>query len=136
MARDGLLPQRLSKVHPRFGTPVLMTFVTSVIVALIAAFVPLQNIAAVANAGTLIAFIAVAVCMIVTRRTHPLHPRMYSEAATWIIGVVAILGCIYLFSSLQTRTMISVLIWNVVGLAIYLLWARRNSLLESGAGAK
>jgi APA family basic amino acid/polyamine antiporter len=104
MARDGLLPQRLSKVHPRFGTPVLMTFITSVIVALIAAFVPLQNIAAVANAGTLIAFIAVAVCMIVTRRTHPQHPRMFGAAATWIIGVVAVLGCLYLFDSLQTRT--------------------------------
>jgi len=133
MARDGLLPQRLSAVHPRFGTPVLMTFITSIIVALIAAFVPLQNIAAVANAGTLIAFIAVAVCMIVTRRTHPEHPRMYGPAATWIIGIVAIVGCIYLFSSLQTRTMISVLIWNVVGLAIYLLWARRKSLLEPAA---
>jgi APA family basic amino acid/polyamine antiporter len=73
------------------------------------------------------------VCMIVTRRTHPEHPRMYGLAATWIIGIVAIVGCIYLFSSLQTRTMISVLIWNVVGLAIYLLWARRKSLLEPAA---
>jgi APA family basic amino acid/polyamine antiporter len=61
---------------------------------------------------------------------------MYGEVTTWIIGIVAIVGCIYLFSSLQTRTMISVLIWNVVGLAIYFLWARRNSLLESGAGAQ
>jgi basic amino acid/polyamine antiporter, APA family len=130
MARDGLLPQRLSAVHPRFGTPVLMTFITSVIVALIAAFVPLQNIAAVANAGTLIAFIAVAVCMMVTRSTHPQHPRMFSAGATWIIGIGAVIGCIYLFSSLQTRTMISVLIWNVVGLAVYLLWARHKSLLE------
>ena len=128
MARDGLLPQRLSKVHPRFGTPVLMTFITSIIVALIAAFVPLQNIAAVANAGTLIAFIAVAVCMMVTRKTHPEHPRMFGAGATWIIGVAAVIGCIYLFSSLQTRTMVSVLIWNVVGLAIYLLWARHKSL--------
>jgi APA family basic amino acid/polyamine antiporter len=130
MARDGLLPQRLSRVHPRTGTPVLMTFITSIIVAIIAAFVPLQNIAAVANAGTLIAFIAVAVCMMVTRKTHPEHPRMFGAGATWIIGIVAVIGCIYLFSSLQTRTMVSVLIWNVVGLAIYLLWARRKSLLE------
>jgi APA family basic amino acid/polyamine antiporter len=133
MARDGLLPQRLSKVHPRFGTPVLMTFITSIIVAIIAAFVPLQNIAAVANAGTLIAFIAVAVCMMVMRKTHPEHPRLFSAGATWIIGIVAVIGCIYLFSSLQTRTMVSVLIWNVVGLAIYLLWARRRSLLEPAA---
>jgi APA family basic amino acid/polyamine antiporter len=130
MARDGLLPQRLSAVHPRTGTPVLMTFITSIIVALIAAFVPLQNIAAVANAGTLIAFIAVAVCMMVTRRTHPQHPRMFGETATWIIGIVAVLGCLYLFYSLQTRTKIYVLIWNAVGLVIYLLWARRKSLLE------
>jgi basic amino acid/polyamine antiporter, APA family len=133
MARDGLLPQRLSAVNPRTGTPVLMTFITSIIVALIAAFVPLQNIAAVANAGTLIAFIAVAVCMIVTRRTHPQHPRMFGETATWIIGIVAVLGCLYLFYSLQTRTKIYVLIWNVVGLLIYLLWARRKSLLEPAA---
>jgi APA family basic amino acid/polyamine antiporter len=134
MARDGLLPQRLSRVHPRFGTPVLMTFITSIIVAIIAAFVPLQNIAAVANAGTLIAFIAVAVCMMVTRKTHPQHPRIFGAGATWIIGIVAVIGCIYLFSSLQTRTMVSVLIWNVVGLAIYLLWARRKSLLEPAPG--
>jgi basic amino acid/polyamine antiporter, APA family len=136
MARDGLLPQRLSAVHPRFGTPVLMTFITSIIVALIAAFVPLQNIASVANAGTLIAFIAVAVCMMVTRKTHPQHPRMFGPVATWIIGIVAVLGCLYLFDSLQTRTKISVLIWNVVGLAIYLLWARRRSLLQPAPGSE
>lgn len=133
MARDGLLPQRLSVVNPRSGTPVLMTFITSIIVALIAAFVPLQDIASVANAGTLIAFIAVAVCMMVTRRTHPQHPRMFGPTATWIIGIVAVVGCVYLFSSLQRKTMLSALIWNVVGLAIYLLWARRKSLLEPAA---
>ena len=134
MARDGLLAHRLSVVHPRFGTPVLMTFITSIIVALIAAFVPLDDIASVANAGTLIAFIAVAVCMVVTRTTHPEPPRMFSQLATWIIAIVAVVGCIWLFSSLQRVTMYSVLIWNGVGLLIYLLWARRKSLLEPGAG--
>jgi APA family basic amino acid/polyamine antiporter len=58
---------------------------------------------------------------------------MFGPASTWIIGIVAVLGCLYLFDSLQTRTKISVLIWNVVGLAIYLLWARRKSLLEPAA---
>ncbi len=131
MARDGLLPQRLSAVHPRFGTPVLMTFITSVIVALIAAFVPLQNIAAVANAGTLIAFIAVAVCMIVTRRLIPQHPRMFGPAATWIIGIGGDRRLhLPVLQPADAGRCISVLIWNVVGLAIYLLWARRRSLLE------
>jgi APA family basic amino acid/polyamine antiporter len=61
---------------------------------------------------------------------------MFGAAATWIIGVVAVLGCLYLFDSLQTRTKYYVLIWNIVGLAIYLLWARRKSLLEPGAAAR
>jgi APA family basic amino acid/polyamine antiporter len=136
MARRRCCRSGSARFHPRFGTPVLVTFITNVIVALIAAFVPLQNIAAVANAGTLIAFIAVAVCMVVTRSTHPQQPRMFGAVTTWIICIVAVLGCLYLFDSLQTRTKYYVLIWNIVGLAIYLLWARHKSLLEPGAGAK
>jgi APA family basic amino acid/polyamine antiporter len=130
MARDGLLPQRLSRVHPRFGTPALMTMITGVIVAVIAAYLPLRSIAELANAGTLIAFIAVAVCMIVMRAKQPQHPRIFGLAATWIIGVLAIIGCIFLFIGLPNITKWGVLIWNAVGLAVYLLWARRQSLLE------
>lgn len=129
MARDGLLPQRLSVVHPRFGTPVLMTLITGVIVAAIAAYLPLQKIAELANAGTLTAFIAVGACMIVMRYKAPEHRRMFGTTATWIIGVLAIVGCIYLFFSLRRTTMISFLIWNAGGLAVYLLYARRKSAL-------
>ena len=134
MARDGLLPQRLSRVHPRFGTPALMTMITGVIVAAIAAYLPLKEIAALANAGTLIAFIAVAVCMIVLRMKHPQHPRIFGAVTTWIIGLLAIVGCIFLFFGLPHITKRNALIWNAVGLVIYLLWARRKSLLEPGAG--
>jgi APA family basic amino acid/polyamine antiporter len=130
MARDGLLPQRLSKVHPRFGTPALMTMIVGVIVAAIAAYLPLRDIAALANAGTLIAFIAVAVCMIVLRTKQPQHPRIFGAAMTWIIGVLAIIGCIFLFVGLPHVTKLGSLLWNAVGLVIYLLWARRRSLLE------
>ena len=81
------------------------------------------------------------------RRSHPVRRRNPSQAAdvlppmvtisasrgraaAALIAIVAVLGCLYLFESLQTRTKYYVLIWNVVGLAIYLLWARRKSLLE------
>lgn len=131
MARDGLLPQRLSAVHPRFGTPVLMTLITGVIVAAIAAYLPLQAIAEVANAGTLIAFIAVAVCMMVMRVKVPAYPRIFSAAATWTIGILAIIGCIYLLMSLPWATISRVLKWNAAGLLIYLLWARHRSVLAS-----
>jgi basic amino acid/polyamine antiporter, APA family len=135
MARDGLLPQRLSVVHPRFGTPVLMTMITGVIVAAIAAYLPLKEIAELANAGTLIAFIAVAVCMIVMRAKEPSHPRIFGAAATWIIGVLAILGCAYLFLNLPLATIYRCIIWNAAGLAVYLLWARHRSVLALAASS-
>lgn len=129
MARDGLLPQRLSAVSPRSGTPVLMTMITGVIVAAIAAYLPLQQIAELANAGTLVAFIAVAVCMLVLRSQAPEHQRIFGPRATWAIGLLAIAGCAYLFINLPGATIYRFFIWNAIGLAVYLLWARRKSVL-------
>jgi APA family basic amino acid/polyamine antiporter len=129
MARDGLLPQRLSAVNPRFGTPVLMTMITGIIVAAIAAFLPLQRIAEVANAGTLTAFIAVSVCMIVMQMRVPDHERIFGPVSSWVIGLLAIGGCAYLFFSLPSKTIYFFFIWNAAGLLVYLLWARRKSVL-------
>ncbi len=129
MARDGLLPQRLSVVHQRFGTPVAMTAITGVIVAAIAAFLPLQQIAELANAGTLAAFIAVAVCMLKMRREAPEHPRLFKAPWAWFIGPLAIIGCAYLFVSLPFATMWRFFAWNALGLAVYFLYARHTSRL-------
>jgi APA family basic amino acid/polyamine antiporter len=131
MARDGLLPQRLSAVSERSGTPILMTLVTGVIVAAIAGFVPLQKIAELANAGTLMAFIAVATCMLVMRQRLPDHPRLFSVPLPWLVGIVAIVGCIYLFVSLPTITKTFFAIWMAVGLVVYFLYARHKSALAT-----
>jgi APA family basic amino acid/polyamine antiporter len=130
MARDGLLPQKLSAIHPRFGTPFTMTLITGVIVAAIAAFLPLREIAELANAGTLVAFIAVAVCMLKLRREAPSHARIFRAPLAWIIGPLAIVGCIYLFLSLPFATIWRFFAWNALGLLVYLLYARRRSLLN------
>jgi APA family basic amino acid/polyamine antiporter len=129
MARDGLLPQRLSAIHPRFGTPVLMTLVTGVIVAIIAGLLPLKEIAELANAGTLVAFIAVAVCMMVLRVKAPNQPRLFRAPLPWVIGPLGIIGCAYLFISLPFATVWRFFAWNALGLIVYLLYARRQSLL-------
>lgn len=133
MARDGLLPRRLSVVNPRSGTPVLMTMITGVIVAILAGLLPLKEIAELANAGTLVAFIAVAVCMLVLRSRAPHHPRTFSAPLPWLIGPCAIVGCAYLFWSLPFLTVQRFLIWNGVGLLAYLLYARRRSTLALDA---
>jgi APA family basic amino acid/polyamine antiporter len=133
MARDGLLPQRLSAIHPRFGTPVLMTLVTGVIVAAIAAFLPLQQIAELANAGTLVAFIAVAVCMMKLRIQAPGQQRLFRAPWVWVIGPLGIIGCLYLFVSLPFATIWRFFAWNALGLLVYLLYARHKSLLANAA---
>jgi APA family basic amino acid/polyamine antiporter len=129
MARDGLLPQRLSAINPRTGSPVLMTLLTGVIVAIIAGLLPLNEIAALANAGTLAAFIAVAVCMMMLRVKAPDAPRKFRSPVWWLVGPLAILGCLYLFWNLPPITQKWFFIWNAAGLLIYLLFARHKSVL-------
>jgi APA family basic amino acid/polyamine antiporter len=129
MARDGLLPQRLSVVNEKSGTPVLMTMITGVIVAAIAGFLPLQRIAEVANAGTLVAFIAVAVCMLVLRNKAPNAPRPFRTPAATLVAWAAIAGCAYLFVSLPGVTKLTFVIWNAIGIVVYFGYARFQSAL-------
>jgi APA family basic amino acid/polyamine antiporter len=127
MARDGLLPRRLAKVSPRTGAPTLITLVTGVSVAAVAGFFRLDEIAELANAGTLVAFIAVGACLMILRRRFPDLPRLFRCPAPYVVGTLAILGCIYLFISLPTSTITRFALWNVIGLAIYFAYGRRRS---------
>jgi len=129
MARDGLLPRTLAKVSARTGTPVTMTALTALIAAAIAGFLPLGQIAALANAGTLCAFIAVGVCMMVLRIREPGRQRVFRAPLWWLVGPLGIAGCLYLFSSLPSLTIGLFFLWNGLGVVLYLLFARRSSLL-------
>ena len=126
MARDGLLPASLARVSGR-GSPVRITLFTAVIVALLAGIVPLADLAALANAGTLTAFVAVAICMLVMRRRAPDAARTFRTPAPLLVGAVAILGCLYLFYSLPVRTQLWFLGAHIVGFAIYFLYSARRS---------
>ncbi len=132
MARDGLLPRVMAKVSAR-GTPVRSTLFTAVLVGMIAGVFPLDEIAALANAGTLAAFVAVAICMLVLRRRAPDLPRLFRTPAPWLIGGIAIAGCIYLFISLPAQTQMYFVIWNVIGLAVYLVFGRRHASIAKEA---
>lgn len=131
MGRDGLLPSALARINPRTGSPTLVTGVTGVVVAVIAGMLPLKEIAELANAGTLVAFVAVGTCLLVLRRREPARPRLFRAPAAWLIGPLAIAGCLYLFVSLPTATIVRFLIWNVVGLVVYLAYSARTSHLNA-----
>ena len=121
MARDGLLPQSLARVSKR-GTPVRITIFTAIVVAIIAAIFPLNEIAALANAGTLTAFVAVCAAMLAMRRREPGRERKFTVPLPWVVGTVGILGCCYLFYSLPVRTQTWFLIWNLFGLVVYWIY--------------
>nr|WP_295370336.1 amino acid permease [uncultured Sphingosinicella sp.] len=132
MARDGLLPRNLARVSSR-GSPVRITIFTAILVAILAGLIPLDELAALANAGTLTAFIAVSACMLIMRRREPNMTRAFRTPLAWPVGIFAILGCAYLFISLPQTTQLYFLIAHVVGLAIYLLYGSRRSLAGAGA---
>ncbi|AKO06345.1 amino acid permease [Xanthomonas oryzae pv. oryzicola] len=131
MSRDGLLPRGLSKVNARTGTPVAITLFTAVLVAALAGVARLDEIAALANAGTLAAFTAVAACLLVLRVREPGRARAFRTPLAWVVGPVAILGCLYLFWSLPSKTQGWFLLWNALGVVVYLAYGRRNSRLNS-----
>jgi APA family basic amino acid/polyamine antiporter len=122
MARDGMLPQSLATVSSR-GSPVRITIFTGLVVAVIAGIFPLDEIAALANAGTLAAFVAVCAAMLTLRRQRPDAERKFRTPLAWVVGPAGILGCLYLFMSLPVRTQTYFLIWNLIGLGVYLVYA-------------
>lgn len=126
MARDGFLPQSLAKISKR-GTPVRITIVTAVLVAIIAGLLPIDEIAALANAGTLIAFTAVGACLLVLRRRSPDLRRPFRTPAAWFVGLGAICGCAYLFISLPTDTILACFGWNALGLVVYFLYGQKRA---------
>jgi basic amino acid/polyamine antiporter, APA family len=136
MARDGLLPRGLSKVSPRTGTPIRITAITGLFVAAVAGFFRLDEIAELANAGTLLAFIAVGGCMMILRKTRPDLPRVFRCPAPFLVGTLTILGCAYLIASLPTHTLTRFLMWNLIGIAVYFIYSRAHSAASRAAPAE
>ena len=124
VARDGLLPPSLARVSKR-GTPVRITVFTAVVTSVFAGLIPLTSIAALANAGTLAAFVAVCSAMLVLRRREPDAERKFRAPLPWVIGIFGILGCIYLFISLPSRTQLFFLSAQVIGLVLYAIYGSR-----------
>lgn len=127
MGRDGTLPGFLSRVHAKTGTPVATTVFTAIVIAAIAGLFRLDEIAALANAGTLVAFTSVGICILVLRKTEPDAPRKFKAPCVWIIGPVSAIGCIYLFFSLPGKTQFYFLIWNIIGIVLYFCYGYRKS---------
>ncbi|QQX84675.1 amino acid permease [Cupriavidus necator] len=134
MSRDGLLPERLSSVHPVHATPYFATWTVGIVFAAIAAFVPLNVLAELINIGTLAAFTLISVAVLVLRKTRPELPRAFRCPGVPVVPLLSIGFCLFLMAHLQALTWIAFLVWLAVGLVIYFGYARRNAVLHNHGG--
>ncbi len=132
MSRDGLLPRAFSRVHERFRTPYVSTWVAGILVAIPAAIFDIGTLADLSNIGTLFAFLLVSAGVLVLRRTQPERPRAFRVPWVPVVPLAAIACCLVLMASLPVETWIRFLVWLVIGLAIYFGYSRKRSELYQG----
>ena len=127
MSRDGLLPESLSRVHPKYNTPHVVTLITGAFVTVAAAFFPVGKLADISNCGTLFAFFMVAFGVMALRRSDPDRIRHFRTPFVFVVGPLALVGCAYLFFSLSLYTQLLFLGWTVFGLFIYAFYGYKRS---------
>ena len=132
MSRDGLLPDVLSRVHPKWRTPHIVTAITGVAVAFAAAFLPVGQLADIANAGTLYAFMMVAIAVWLLRKRDPGRERSFRVPALPLVALLTVVGCLFLFFNLPIEAMLVLPIWGAVGFLIYFAYSRSHSHLGKG----
>ena len=129
MSRDNLLPRYFARAHPRFRTPYRITIITGVVVAIMAAFVDLEQLAALVNIGTLFAFCLVSIGVIILRRTQPNLHRAFRTPLVPVVPILAVLACLALMLMLPAATWWRFSIWMAIGLVVYFLYSMRKSRL-------
>ncbi len=132
MSRDGLLPAAFSRIHPKYGTPHFITVITGIAVALFAGFFPVGQLANISNSGTLFAFAAVSIAVLMLRRTDPNRRRPFRTPLVGLVAPLSIAGCAYLFWSLDQKSKVLFAIWAAIGLVVYFIYSRNRSHVGQG----
>jgi APA family basic amino acid/polyamine antiporter len=134
MSKDGLLPAWVSKVHPKFQTPWIITIVTGLLVALPAGFLTVREAGALVSIGTLLAFVIVAVGVMILRVREPELHRPFKTPMVWVVAPLSAISALYLMWYLPWMTWERLLIWLAIGLVVYFAYGYKNSALKkSGA---
>ncbi len=133
MAQDGLLPAFFSRVHPRFGTPFASQALIGVIVALVAASFPIGLLGEMVSIGTLFAFLLVCIAVMHLRRSAPRTKRPFRTPGVPLVPLLGIAFSMLLMLGLPLDTWLRLVVWLVIGLAIYFFYGHRHSIVQVNA---
>ncbi len=129
MARDGLLPPFVSRVHPRFRTPWITSIVTGIGVAIFAALFTVREAGSLCSIGTLLAFVIVSIGILVLRVREPGLERKFTTPWVWFVAPAGALSALALMSALPWPTWRRLLIWFAIGMVVYFCYGVRHSKL-------
>jgi len=127
MSRDGLLPDLFGAVHPRFRTPWLSTLLTGGVVAIAAGLLPIGVLSQLVSIGSLLAFVLVCIGVLVLRRTAAHVVRPFRVPGVPWVPVLGALACLAQMVSLPRATWERLIIWMILGFAVYFLYSRRRA---------
>jgi APA family basic amino acid/polyamine antiporter len=132
MSRDGLLPKGFfADVHEKFRTPWKSTIMTGVFVGSLAAFLPINILSDLVNIGTLFAFVIVCIAVLIMRKTHPNAKRPFRAPFVPLVPILGILTCLLLMFSLPPENWLRLLIWLLIGFAIYFGYGKKHSIMKN-----
>ncbi|WFB06935.1 amino acid permease [Streptomyces sp. LX-29] len=134
MSRDGLLPRFFSKVHPRYATPYRSTILLGCVIAVVAGFTSISELAELVNIGTLFAFVVVAIGVIVLRRTRPDLDRAFRTPWVPVLPIASVAASLWLMLNLPGETWARFAGWMVVGFIVYFAYGRGHSRMVGAAG--
>ena len=134
MSRDGLMPKIFSRVHPRFKTPHISTWIAGLAVGIPAGIWDIDTFADLANIGTLFAFVVVSLGVLVLRHQQPDRPRGFRVPWSPVTPVISIAFCVLLMTALPLVTWVRFFVWLVIGLAIYFAFGRKHSVMAAARG--
>ncbi|TDT36860.1 amino acid/polyamine/organocation transporter (APC superfamily) [Streptomyces sp. BK208] len=131
MSRDGLVPKVFSKVHPKTGAPRANTLIVSLFCGVLAAAIPLGQLADATSIGTLFAFALVNIAVVVLRRTRPDMRRTFRVPLSPVLPALGFGLCVWMMGSLSTVTWVVFGVWMGGGLVFYFLYGHRRSRLAT-----